>query len=81
MRPSFLAHIVNALFLLLGLLYAGYYVWKNYDDMTSLELGELFLLISLAVGVHGLIHVMEEVYFDFNPLIGANKIYNHPVRQ
>lgn len=65
--PSFYAHILNAVFLLIAavLLYKNFPVIKRLDPF---KLITLILLISVAVGVHGITHLGLESVYDFNPL-------------
>ena len=66
--PSFLAHIGNALFLLL----AAYLFFKNYaliKNTNGLMLVALALLASIAIGIHGLSHLGLEQTYRYNPLI------------
>lgn len=67
LNPSFYAHILNALFLLL----AFFIFVKNYYKIINLDgykLTKLFLLFSLAVGIHGLSHLGLEYVYNFNPI-------------
>ena len=66
--PSFLAHIGNALFLLL----AAFLFFKNYaliNNTNGLMLVALALLASIAIGIHGLSHLGLEQTYRYNPLI------------
>ena len=66
--PSFLAHIGNALFLLL----AAFLFFKNYaliKNTNGLMLVALALLASSAIGIHGLSHLGLEQTYRYNPLI------------
>jgi hypothetical protein len=67
LAPSFLAHIGNALLLLL----AAILFFQNYAAIkkaTPSMLIGLALLASIAVGVHGLSHLGLERVYGFNPL-------------
>ena len=66
--PSFLAHIGNALCLLL----AAFLFFKNYaliKNTNGLMLVALALLASIAIGIHGLSHLGLEQTYRYNPLI------------
>jgi len=66
--PSFLAHIGNALFLLL----AAFLFFKHYaliKKTNGLMLVALALLASIAIGIHGLSHLGLERQYNYNPLI------------
>ena len=65
--PSFYAHVLNALFLLL----AAFILYKHFSVIKRLEpfkLLTLTLLVSVAVGIHGLTHLGLESVYGFNPL-------------
>ena len=66
MRPSFLAHAFNGLTLFIALILFGI----NYKQFDIQSLIKILLLISIATGIHGLTHHYEEIYYDFNPLVG-----------
>jgi hypothetical protein len=65
--PSFYAHIINGLFLLIAfiLLYKYYSQIKNLD---SYKLIIIALFFSIGVGVHGLSHLGLEMIYRYNPL-------------
>lgn len=62
--PSFLAHIGNALFLLL----AAVLFFQNYAGIKKTDMVMLALLASIAIGIHGLSHLGLERIYGFNPL-------------
>ena len=65
--PSFYAHILNGLFLLLS----AVILYKNYDKITKsspYQLLTLTLIMSIAVGIHGLSHLGLETVYGFNPM-------------
>jgi hypothetical protein len=65
--PSFYAHIVNALLLLL----AFFLLYKNYSAIRNLEPYKLIvitLLFSIGVGMHGMSHLGLEKAYHYNPL-------------
>jgi hypothetical protein len=69
--PSFYAHILNAVFLLL----AAIAIAMNFSKLRKLDayaVVKLFLMASIAVGVHGLSHQGLERNYDYNPLISLN---------
>jgi hypothetical protein len=66
--PSFYAHVLNALFLLSALIVVIY----NFSKISKLDayaMTKLFLMASIAVGVHGLSHQGLEKIYDYNPMI------------
>jgi hypothetical protein len=64
MRPSFLAHCLNGLLLTAAIVYLYWY----WDTIKPKHLILFILLLSIAVGVHGISHHYEEIYYGFNPL-------------
>ncbi len=65
--PSFYAHILNGLFLLLS----AVILYNNYDKITKsspYQLLTLTLIMSIAVGIHGLSHLGLETVYGFNPI-------------
>jgi hypothetical protein len=65
--PSFYAHILNGLFLLLSAII----LYNNYDKITKsspYQLLTLTLIMSIAVGIHGLSHLGLETVYGFNPM-------------
>ena len=65
--PSFYAHTINGLLMLL----AFYILYKNYSKIRILEpykLLVLILLFCISVGIHGLSHLGLEYIYNFNPM-------------
>jgi hypothetical protein len=66
-NPSFYAHIMNGILLVLALIL----VYKNYSKITHLEPYKLVivtLLFSAVIGIHGLSHLGLEKGYGYNPL-------------
>lgn len=66
--PSFYAHILNALLMLAAVIVAA----LNFSKIIRLDaysLTKLFLIASIAVGVHGLSHQGLERIYNYNPMI------------
>lgn len=63
-RPSFLG------FLLQGLLLATFVILftNNYKTLSKKDIILYVLLLSIAIGLHSMIHDREERYYGFNPL-------------
>ena len=70
MRPSFLSQIMNGLMLTIALVL----FLVNYKQFTTEVIIKILLLMSIASGVHGLLHHQEEIYYGYNPLAGKWKI-------
>jgi hypothetical protein len=65
--PSFYAHIINGLLLLLGVIL----LLKNYTKIVNLEPYKkiiLTLFFSICIGIHGLSHLGLEAIYNYNPL-------------
>jgi disulfide bond formation protein DsbB len=66
MRPSFLGLIFSGLLILVAII-LGILNMKKI----SIEHGVMIvLLLAIAVSAHSIQHAVEEIYFQFNPLIG-----------
>jgi hypothetical protein len=66
MRPSFIGQAFNGLLMLATLIYAFVY-WKvlsNYEQIVVIS------LLSIQIGLHSVLHHIEEIYYNFNPLEG-----------
>lgn len=66
MRPSFLANVFSGILILISFIILFKY---NFTDVYKNMI--LLLAFSIALGIHGIQHSIEEIYYDFNPL--ANK--------
>lgn len=65
--PSFYAHIMNGLLLLIAVIL----LCKNYLKISNLEPYKLIILtlgFSLVFGIHGLSHLGLEKFYNFNPI-------------
>ena len=70
LAPSFYAHIINGLLMLMAFIL----LYKNYSKITNLEpykLIVLTLILSICIGVHGLLHLGLETIYNYNPLIAS----------
>jgi hypothetical protein len=64
LKPSFYAHIMNSLLLLFSFIF----IYRNYSKIRNVEpykLITIILLLSLAVGIHGLSHLGLETSYDY----------------
>ena len=66
--PSFYAHILNALLMLAATIVIAMNL-KKIRTLDAYALTKLFLMASIAVGVHGLSHQGLERIYNYNPLI------------
>ena len=68
LAPSFYAHIINGLFLLIAFIL----LLKNYSKLVNLEPYKkiiLALFFSISIGIHGLSHLGLETNYHYNPLM------------
>jgi len=66
-NPSFYAHIINGLLLLTAFVVLS----RNYKTLRDAEpykLVMLILVLSLAIGLHGLSHMGLEKIYNYNPI-------------
>jgi hypothetical protein len=66
--PSFYAHVLNALLMLAAIVVVALNL-KKIRSLDAYALTKLFLMASIAVGVHGLSHQGLERTYNYNPLI------------
>jgi hypothetical protein len=71
--PSFYAHIINGIVLLIAVII----LLKNYKKISNLEPYKIIILtliFSICIGVHGLSHLGLEKNYNYNPMnINYNK--------
>lgn len=64
-KPSYIAQVISGLLLFWAALVAS----KNY------KLAILVLLFSVAISLHGLMHMFAEIVYGFNPLETGKMYY------
>jgi hypothetical protein len=66
MRPSLIGASINGLLILIILVYTVVFrsTMSNYERII------LMSLMSIQIGIHSLLHHIEEIKYDFNPLEG-----------
>jgi hypothetical protein len=62
--PSFYAHVMNAMLMLLAVMI----LIKYYRVLRPYETIVVALLFSIGIGVHGISHLGLETAYGFNPL-------------
>ena len=67
-KPSFYSLPVTGILLFVSLLLIFQYSSKVGSSMSTYQLVNLLLLFSIAIGVHGLLHLGLEYVYNFNPL-------------
>jgi hypothetical protein len=73
MIPSFYAMVLSGLLLLVTTIYILYKSYQQYYGTVSFDSYQIvmiLLVLSIAYGIHGLLHAAEEKLYDFNPLEG-----------
>ncbi len=70
--PSIYAHMLNAILLFISaiLIYTNY---STISRIAATEKVKLVLLLSLAIGLHGLSHLGMEYVYKFNPMKPSHK--------
>jgi hypothetical protein len=81
MRPSFLSHIANGLLLLVAFIILCIKHQQIQNETSITNIVGILLLLSIAVGVHGIMHHYEEIYYGFNPLVGKWKMRDDMINQ
>lgn len=74
MTPSFISLGVTGFLILIIIIMMIF----NYKKMSIIEFMSLLVLLTIAIGVHGLQHQGQEVYYDYNPLI-SNDLLSLPM--
>ena len=69
MRPSFLANVFSGILILISLILLLKY---KFDDTYKNII--ILLAFASALGIHGIQHAIEEIYYDFNPLVNKWKV-------
>jgi hypothetical protein len=64
--PSFYAHILNGIFIF-GAVILIYLYWAKLIHLNVYQIIMIFLILSIAVGVHGLSHLGLEAVYGYNP--------------
>jgi hypothetical protein len=70
MRPSFILQIISGFLILYSVLLISE-TYKTYlVDKDKYKLIIIVFLASIAFGIHGIQHSIEEIHYNFNPLEG-----------
>lgn len=68
MRPSFIYHQVNAVVSILATIIMLYYFYINRSTSNIFNISIGLFIISIAWGIHSILHYLEEYIYNFNPL-------------
>jgi hypothetical protein len=65
-KPSYLAHTLSGLLIA----WAVYLLIVNKDssELSGTNLLKIVLLLSIAISLHGMMHMWAEIYYRYNPL-------------
>lgn len=66
LTPSLYAHALNGLFLLFAFILLLQYRSRKNGDYYKMLI--IYLLFSIAIGIHGLSHFGLEIVYGYNPL-------------
>jgi hypothetical protein len=67
-KPSFYSLPITGILLFVSLLLIFQHSLKVGSSMSTYQLVNLLLLFSVAIGIHGLLHLGLEYVYNFNPL-------------
>jgi asparagine N-glycosylation enzyme membrane subunit Stt3 len=62
--PSFIAMIVGVFFLVAAILL----FFTNLKKINTKDIIIILILISIAISLHAILHFLNEVYYNFNPI-------------
>ena len=79
MRPSFIYHQIHAVLEIVVFLFIIYYFYSRWNDISLKNTIFILSLVSIICGIHAILHYFEEIYYDFNPLIGKSKVNDNPI--
>jgi hypothetical protein len=77
MRPSFMGLILSGFLLLIALII----IVLNSRYLKINEIIYITLLFSIGISVHSLLHSNEEIYFNFNPMVGLWNPNDNPSKK
>lgn len=66
MRPSFIGACLNGLLMTAVIVYVIMY-WGTLGDYERMV---MMSIIAILLGIHAILHHIEEIQYDFNPLEG-----------
>jgi len=67
MRPSFLSSIISGLLILVGIILTI----VNSNNLTKYETIMILFAMAISLGIHGMQHAYEEIYYDYNPFVNG----------
>jgi uncharacterized membrane protein YiaA len=79
MRPSFIARVIGGTILTVAFLVFVIGLYNGDIVLNKIQLVTILLLFAIAIALHGIEHSEEEIFFDWNPLIGKWKIHDTPI--
>ena len=76
MRPSFITGILSGIVIFIAIIL--FFIHFNTISKDKVQLIIILFVMGIAIGVHGIQHAYEEIYFNFNPMIGKWKPEDNP---
>ena len=77
MRPSFILQIISGFLILYSILLISQNYKTYVDDSDKYKLIVIVFMASIAFGIHGIQHSIEEIHYNFNPLEGNWGTYSY----
>lgn len=66
-KPSFYSLPITGILILLVFIKI-IFNWDNFKQLLMSDYLVVLLLLTIALGIHGLLHLGLEVYYNFNPM-------------
>jgi F0F1-type ATP synthase assembly protein I len=67
-RPSFIASVLSGTIIFIA--FVLFWLNLKYIYQDPYKLIVILTLIGIGFGIHSISHYYEEIYYDFNPMIG-----------
>jgi hypothetical protein len=74
MKPSNLALIISGTIIFFVFLLLISEMMNQNKNLIGLNLIILLLILSVAIGVHGILHFMAEVTYKYNPVMDSSEL-------
>ena len=74
MKPSNLALIISGIIIFFVFLMLMSEMMNKNSDFIGYKLIILMLILSMTIGVHGILHFMAEVTYKYNPVMDSSDI-------
>jgi len=77
MRPSFILGLTTGIISLVVIIM----LLSTWSDFSNFERLACLIALGNLLGIYGMFHHYQEMYYDFNPINNKSKILNEPVRK